>query len=62
MRLTSLCAFTLGAAAMYLLTAKADAGAARAEPAKTDPRDFGTGSATTGSPVPVGGDPDLVGT
>ncbi len=62
MRLTSLCAFAFGAAAMYCLTARTTASAANAEPASTDPRDFANHATTKGSQVPAGGDPDLVGT
>ncbi|MES2184784.1 MAG: hypothetical protein V4505_09575 [Pseudomonadota bacterium] len=62
MRLCTLVAFALGAAAVYAMTCKQGAGSARAQPAPSDPRDVSAHAATTGSPVPPGGDPDLVGT
>jgi hypothetical protein len=62
MRLSTLVAFALGAAAVYTLTCKARSDTGGAEPAPSDPRDVSAHAATTGSPVPPGGDPDLVGT
>ena len=59
MRFCTLFAFLLGAGAMYCITRKNEGSA---EPATADPRDFGSKATTTGSQVPPGGDPDLVGT
>lgn len=62
MRLTTLMGFALGAAAAYCLTNRNEPGDGCSEPAAADPRDFGSKATTTGSKVPAGGDPDLVGT